>query len=123
MAQVRAGHGGAACTRGVSYRQTAVVEEKRQVFAAVTQFVIEQASAQPVLLAVEDLHWCDDLSLELLLHLLHRARCLPLLVLVTYRSDELPASVRRDLRELRELPRSRRHRVSPADCRDAGAAA
>jgi predicted ATPase/DNA-binding CsgD family transcriptional regulator len=64
-------------------------EEKRQLFAAMTHFVTEQATQRPVLLVVEDIHWCDDLSLDLLLHLVRRCRRVPLLLLVTYRSDEL----------------------------------
>src|SRR5579885_2676689 len=36
-------------------------EEKRRLFAAMTHFVTEQAAQHPVLLVVEDAHWCDDL--------------------------------------------------------------
>ncbi|MBA2681926.1 MAG: AAA family ATPase, partial [Ktedonobacteraceae bacterium] len=64
-------------------------EEKRQLFAAMTHFLTEQAARRPVLLVVEDIHWCDDLSLDFLLHLARRCRKLPLLLLITYRSDEL----------------------------------
>src|ERR1700694_1775834 len=63
-------------------------EEKRRLFAAMTHFVTEQAALHPVLLVVEDVHWCDDLSLDLLLHLARRCRQVPLLLLLTYRSDE-----------------------------------
>ena len=64
-------------------------EEKRRLFAAMTHFVTEQAAQHPVLLVVEDIHWSDDLSLDLLLHLARRCRQVPLLLLVTYRSEEL----------------------------------
>ncbi|MBV9230363.1 MAG: tetratricopeptide repeat protein, partial [Chloroflexi bacterium] len=69
-------------------------EEKRRLFAAVTHFVTEQAARSPLLLEVEDLHWCDDLSLDLLLHLARRCRQVQLLLLVTYRSDELQPVLR-----------------------------
>jgi DNA-binding CsgD family transcriptional regulator/Tfp pilus assembly protein PilF len=69
-------------------------EEKRRLFAALTHFVTEQAAQHPVLLVVEDIHWCDDLSLDLLLHLARRCRQVPLLLLVTYRSDELQPRLR-----------------------------
>jgi DNA-binding CsgD family transcriptional regulator/tetratricopeptide (TPR) repeat protein len=43
----------------------------------------------PVLLAIEDLHWADELTLEVLDRLARRLRTLPMLVVGTYRSDEL----------------------------------
>jgi DNA-binding CsgD family transcriptional regulator len=43
----------------------------------------------PVLLAMEDLHWADDLTLEVLDHAARRLTSVPLLVVGTYRSDEL----------------------------------
>ena len=47
------------------------------------------AAAGPVLLACEDLHWADDLALQVLGQLARRVRGLPMLVVGTYRSDEL----------------------------------
>jgi tetratricopeptide (TPR) repeat protein/DNA-binding CsgD family transcriptional regulator len=75
-------------------------EEKRRLFAAMTHFVMEQAAQHPVLLVVEDIHWCDDLSLDLLLHLARRCRQVPLLLLATYRSEELHPRLRRWLAQL-----------------------
>jgi len=75
-------------------------EEKRRLFAAMTHFVTDQAARHPVLLVVEDVHWCDDLSLDLLLHLARRSRHVPLLLLVTYRSDELHPRLRQWLTQL-----------------------
>jgi predicted ATPase/DNA-binding NarL/FixJ family response regulator len=75
-------------------------EEKRRLFAAMTHFFTEQAAQQPVLLVVEDVHWCDDLSLDFLLHLIRRCRNVPLLFLVTYRSDELHPRLKKWLTHL-----------------------
>src|SRR5438128_737381 len=75
-------------------------EEKRQLFAAMTHFLTEQATRHPVLLVVEDIHWCDDLSLDFLLHLTRRCRNVPLLLLITYRSDELHTGFRQWLTQL-----------------------
>nr|HET6901729.1 AAA family ATPase [Ktedonobacteraceae bacterium] len=75
-------------------------EEKRQLFAVMTHFVMEQAARQSVLLVVEDVHWCDDLSLDFLLHLVRRCRQMPLLLLVTYRSDEFHPRLRQWLAQL-----------------------
>jgi DNA-binding CsgD family transcriptional regulator len=69
-------------------------DEKRQIFAALTHFLIEQATHNPLLLVMEDIHWCDDLSLDFLLHLARRCRHVPLLLLMTYRSDELHPRLR-----------------------------
>jgi DNA-binding CsgD family transcriptional regulator len=42
----------------------------------------------PALLALEDLHWCDELSLEAVARLARRVPSLPLLVVGTLRTDE-----------------------------------
>ncbi len=43
----------------------------------------------PLLIAMEDLHWADDVTLDVLARVSRRARQLPLLLVGTYRSDEL----------------------------------
>jgi DNA-binding CsgD family transcriptional regulator/tetratricopeptide (TPR) repeat protein len=43
----------------------------------------------PALIALEDLHWADDLTLDVLERLARRLPSLPILVVATYRSDEL----------------------------------
>jgi predicted ATPase len=64
-------------------------QDKRRLFATLTHFFIGLTTKQPVLLTVEDIHWSDDTSLEFF-HLLAR-RCLahPLLLVLTYRNDEI----------------------------------
>jgi DNA-binding CsgD family transcriptional regulator/tetratricopeptide (TPR) repeat protein len=53
----------------------------------------------PVLIILEDLHWADELSLDVLGHLAGRLASRPLLVTGAYRSDELyPRLPMRDLR-------------------------
>ena len=42
-----------------------------------------------MLLALEDLHWCDELSLDVITHLARRLRSRPMLVVGTVRTDEL----------------------------------
>jgi DNA-binding CsgD family transcriptional regulator/tetratricopeptide (TPR) repeat protein len=46
----------------------------------------------PLLLILEDIHWADQTTLELLHQLAHRAGTLRLLVVATYRSDEIHSS-------------------------------
>lgn len=53
----------------------------------------------PVLMVLEDLHWADELSLDVLGHLAGRLATRPMLVAAAYRSDELyPRLPMRDLR-------------------------
>lgn len=49
---------------------------------------------------MEDLHWCDDISLEFLHYLARRCSDHPLLILLTYRSDEVLPSLRHFLAQL-----------------------
>ncbi|MGH2492088.1 MAG: ATP-binding protein [Candidatus Limnocylindria bacterium] len=64
------------------------------------------AREAPVLLVLEDLHWADEASLELLQHLAREVRDARVMILATYRSDEMH---RRHplLRALAELQRER----------------
>src|SRR2546430_14626615 len=64
-------------------------QEKRRLFAALAHLFLRQATKQPALLIVEDLHWSDETSLEFLHYLARRCTASPLLVLLTYRSDEV----------------------------------
>jgi DNA-binding CsgD family transcriptional regulator/tetratricopeptide (TPR) repeat protein len=67
----------------------------------------------PALLVLEDIHWADDATLDLLRFLGRRIRAAAVLVLVTFRNDELDSQGRlaalwadmpRDARERIELP-------------------
>lgn len=54
--------------------------------------LVEQLTRDgPLLLILEDLHWCDEASLEVLLVLSRRVVTLPLLLLLTYRAERVPA--------------------------------
>jgi predicted ATPase/DNA-binding CsgD family transcriptional regulator len=63
--------------------------EKRRLFAALADFLTQQAMHRPLLLIVEDLHWSDESSLEFLHYLARRTWQHRLLLLLTYRSDEV----------------------------------
>jgi DNA-binding CsgD family transcriptional regulator len=62
--------------------------KKRRLFASLSHFLTMQAADKPLLLVIEDLHWSDDTSLEFLLHLARSCASLPMILLLTYRSDE-----------------------------------
>ncbi|GAC1347484.1 MAG: hypothetical protein NVSMB27_12970 [Ktedonobacteraceae bacterium] len=75
-------------------------QEQRRLFAVLTHFLAQQAEQHPILFVMEDLHWCDETSLEFLLHLARSSPQLPLLLLCTYRSDEFALSLRPFLTEV-----------------------
>jgi hypothetical protein len=53
-------------------------------------------------LIVEDLHWCDGTSVDFLRLLDRRITTLPILLLATYRSDEVPSHLRQFLWQLEQ---------------------
>jgi DNA-binding CsgD family transcriptional regulator len=59
------------------------------LFADVRRFLADLAAARPTVVVLEDLHWADPASLELLRHVAPQVGAWPLLLLVTYRVDEL----------------------------------
>jgi DNA-binding NarL/FixJ family response regulator len=63
--------------------------EKRRIFYALGGVLSRLAARQPLLLVIEDLHWADDTSLELLAVLARRIPRQPVLLLGTYRDDEV----------------------------------
>jgi DNA-binding CsgD family transcriptional regulator/tetratricopeptide (TPR) repeat protein len=74
-------------------------QEKRRLFALLLHFFTQQTTHQPLLFIVEDLHWSDDTSLELLLYLARGCTHLPILFVLTYRSDEVSPELRHYLAE------------------------
>ncbi len=74
-------------------------QEKRRLFALLLHFVTELAARQQLLFIVEDLHWSDDTSLELLLYLARGCTHLPIFFVLTYRSDEVSPELRHCLAE------------------------
>jgi DNA-binding NarL/FixJ family response regulator len=88
-------------------------QEKRRLFAALTRFFQQQATLRPVLLVIEDLHWCDDISLEFLQSLARLCAAQPLLLLMTYRSDELQPGLQRFLAQLERARLSQELQLAP----------
>ena len=66
--------------------------ERDRPFDLIFRVLERLASDEPMLLILEDVHWADQTSLELLHHLAHRAPSLRMLIIATYRSDELHAA-------------------------------
>jgi ATP/maltotriose-dependent transcriptional regulator MalT len=64
------------------------------LFATILRLVTEQAARRPLLFIIEDLHWSDETSLELLRYLAHKCMQSPILFVLTYRSDEVTPELR-----------------------------
>ncbi|HEX6777706.1 MAG TPA: AAA family ATPase [Ktedonobacterales bacterium] len=75
-------------------------QEKRRLIETLTQFFVQLSATQPLLVVIEDLHWSDETSLEFLLSLSRRIAGHPIMLLMTYRSDEVHANLRHLLAQL-----------------------
>jgi adenylate cyclase len=60
-------------------------QQKRQVFAGVWQFLLAARGDRPALIVLDDVHWADRSSLDLLGFLLERLGGIPLLLVLAYR--------------------------------------
>ncbi len=83
-----------------------MTDGQQRLFWQVSGFVRELAEIRPVAMLLDDLHWADEASLDLLQHLARQTRGARVLLLGTYRSTEMYN--RRALRvALHELRRER----------------
>jgi class 3 adenylate cyclase len=64
-------------------------QAKMRLFEAITSLLTVVAEERPLVLVIEDVHWADESTRELLDHLARRLTGAPVLALVTFRSDEL----------------------------------
>jgi DNA-binding CsgD family transcriptional regulator/tetratricopeptide (TPR) repeat protein len=86
-------------------------QEKRRLFALLASFFLQLST--PLLLVIEDMHWCDDTSLDFLHYLARRSASQPLLLLATYRSDEVQQPLRSWLAQLNRERRARQIQLVP----------
>ncbi len=77
--------------------------QKQRLFEAFAGFCLDLAQRSPLLLVIEDVHWCDDSTIELLVHLIRRSERAPVLLVLTLRPDEAPPAVRYAIAELERL--------------------
>ncbi len=78
-------------------------QEKRRLLHSFDRFFTQGTAARPLVLLLEDMHWSDDASLDLVLHVARRTAALPLLLALTYRDDEVEAPLRHLLVQLNRL--------------------
>ena len=65
-------------------------ELRRRQLAGLTNWVMAGARVQPVVLALEDLHWADPTTLDVLRGIAERGALAPLFVLITARPEFRP---------------------------------
>ena len=96
------GHLGESLTgriRGIQADAGDAHHRRRLLVQDLADLLVTVEPGSPVLIVLEDLHWADELSLDVLGHLAGRIANRPMLVAGAYRSDELYPSL--PLRELR----------------------
>jgi DNA-binding CsgD family transcriptional regulator len=81
-------------------------QKKYRLLMTLNDIFAQLATEQPLVMLVEDVHWSDESTLEFLLHLMRRAATLPIVFLLTYRSDEIGPELRRWLAQLDREHRS-----------------
>ena len=69
-------------------------QQRRYLFQSVSEALGRAARTRPQLNILEDLHWADESTLALLIHLANRVAQLPLVIIGTYR-DGYSESIRR----------------------------
>ena len=85
---------------------------RHRLFVRVLDLLAGRAARSPLVVVLEDLHWADESSRELLAFLAVRLRTEPVLMVGTLREEELKDRVRRWLAELERRPGVTRLRLS-----------
>jgi len=75
-------------------------QEQRRLFAALADVFLRITTIRPLLLVLEDLHWSDENTMEFLLFFARKIRGHRLLMMLTYRSDEVHQPLRSLLAQL-----------------------
>src|ERR1700723_4506665 len=77
-------------------------QQRRYLFQSVSEALTGAARTQPCLYLLEDLHWADESTLALLIHLANRIAQLPIVIIGTYRDgySEHNSALIRTLEEL-----------------------
>ena len=68
---------------------TSPIADQSRVFEQVTSVLIEVAKKRPLILILDDLHWIDESSASLLFHLARRIEKSRILIVCTYRPEDV----------------------------------
>ena len=89
------------CGRAATAPARSVADERYRAHRAVRGLLELLAREQPLVVVLDDLHWSDDASIELLAALLRREPDAPVLLALGFRPGQAPAGSRRRSRCLR----------------------
>src|SRR5262249_46673890 len=92
-------------------------QQKRQTLQALLTILLRIAAQQPLLFVMEDLHWVDPTTLELLSLLVDQGPTARMLVLLTFRPDFSPPWTGRSHLTQVTLPRLPRRRAAEMTAR------
>jgi DNA-binding CsgD family transcriptional regulator len=87
-------------TRLRHVEQVSPEQHRQRLFRLLVHLLTTQTTQTSLLIVVEDIHWCDEGSLDFLLRLTRSIIRTPLLLLFTCRSDEAPTHASRWLSQL-----------------------
>ena len=69
--------------------QVSPEQSRRMLFNAILDLVERQSALNPTLLLLEDLHWADEGTLSLLVHLGRSISRMPVMIIATHRDDDI----------------------------------
>jgi DNA-binding NarL/FixJ family response regulator len=96
-------------------------EDRIRVYGAVRELLACLAPGKTVLITLDDLHWSDRASLELIGHLLRRPPRARVMLAFSYRTRRLDSSAMAELRAAADAGNLGLQRLGPLNSRDAGA--
>ena len=97
----------------------ALQDERFRAHRAVRALLVALATRQRLVVVLDDLHWADEASLELVVHLLRRPAPARILCALAFRDGQLPAAVTAALEAAARDSSVRELRREPLSARDA----
>lgn len=96
-------------------------DDRIRVYGAARELLGSLAPGKTVLITLDDLHWSDRASLELIGHLLRRPPRAQVMIVFSFRTRRLDSSVMTEIRAAADAGSLGLQRLAPLDPKDAGA--
>lgn len=87
--------------------------EKHRLFESLARLCLSLCAARPLLVILEDLHWSDEPSLDLLQYLMRRIAAHPILVVGTLRTEDLSSGLAHRITVLSRDPGVKEIQLAP----------
>jgi DNA-binding CsgD family transcriptional regulator len=75
-------------------------QDRRRLFFAIGRAIESVSKSQPVLIVFEDVHWSDEATLDLIVHLARAIVAQPVVLAISHRTDEVGTALAHALTEL-----------------------